>query len=588
MSTLETTSAGDRAERGPGSGAGDPRLGALAQVAMEAGAGHLAAEAAALAARLRDGLFYVACVGQFKRGKSSLLNALVGAPVLPSGVVPVTAVVTVVRHGARLGARVRFGSDDWKEIDPGDLAAYVTEDGNPGNRKGVTGVEAFVPSPLLAGGMCFVDTPGIGSVFLANTEATRAFVPHVDAALVVLGADPPVSADELALVEQIAKQCPALLFVLNKSDKASEAEYRTAEQFTRRVLSERLGVEVPVIFQVSATERLAGQGPPRDWPGLVSALGKLARESGRDLVRAAGERGIALLAGRLRRHLVERRDALRRPVEESERRVEALRGCVAEAEQSLNDLGHLFAAEQDRLGRAFDQRKDEFLARVLPEARAELVEAVRAAEPGRGPALRRRAIEIAEAIARRRLDRWAAEIQPAAEALYVQATRRFVDLANGFLERLAGSGDPALAGLPRAVNPETGLRARSRLYYVSLEPLTTRTALGWLLDVVRSRPRQLRALEREIGEYLEQLIFANANRIESDFHDRVLESRRHFQFEIRTAITEALRSAEQALAVARDCRARGSEAVRAEVERIDAWIQALDTFDKNGQNGALQ
>ena len=568
-----------------GFGVADPGLRVLAQIAEDAGAEHLATEASALAARLRDGLFYVACVGQFKRGKSSLLNALVGEPVLPSGVVPVTAVVTVVRHGTRPGARVRFATGDWRETNPSELAAYVTEDLNPENRKGVTGVEVFVPSPLLADGMCFVDTPGIGSVFLANTEATRAFVPHVDAALVVLGADPPISADEIALTEQLGKQCPDLLFVLNKADKVHDAERAVAVDFTRRVLAERFpGKELP-IFETSATERLARQGPPRGWPALTGALGKLARESGSALVRTAGERGIALLAGRLRRHLAEQRDALVRPIEESERRIEALHGCVTEAEQSLSDLGHLFAAEEERLARAFAERKEEFLARAQPAVRREFVQAVAAIPVRRGPALRRRAVALADEVAVRWLDRWRAEAQPAAEALYVQTTARFVDLANGFLEQLARAGDPALTGLRRAVGPETGFRLRSRMFYTSLMTLTGQSPLVWLLDLVRSRKQELRSIDHAGGQYLERLILANANRVEGDLNERVRESRRRFQYEIRMAITEVVGSAEQALTRAKERRAQGSRAVEGEVDRITSLDQQLDALGRDRKEG---
>jgi hypothetical protein len=186
---------------------GGSHLETFEHLSTEAGASHLAAEARTLAERVREGLFYAACVGQFKRGKSTLLNAIVRQPVLPVGVVPVTAVVTVVRHGEAPLARVRFAAGGWQEIATSDLAQYVTEEQNPENRKGVASVEVFVPSELLRSGMCLVDTPGIGSVFIGNTEATRAFVPHVDTALVVLGADSPISADELALVNDIAKLC---------------------------------------------------------------------------------------------------------------------------------------------------------------------------------------------------------------------------------------------------------------------------------------------------------------------------------------------------------------------------------------------
>lgn len=58
------------------------RVAALSRLAEEVGASAIAADAAALNARLSDGRFYVACVGQFKRGKSTLLNAFVGQSLL--------------------------------------------------------------------------------------------------------------------------------------------------------------------------------------------------------------------------------------------------------------------------------------------------------------------------------------------------------------------------------------------------------------------------------------------------------------------------------------------------------------------------
>ena len=122
-------------------------------------------DARSAAERIAEGRFYVACVGQFKRGKSTLLNALIGEPILPSGVVPVTSVPTILRFGEDYGARVRLDSGEWTEIAIAEIEQYVSETQNPQNSKGVAALEVFVPSPLLAEGMCFVDTPGLGSVF---------------------------------------------------------------------------------------------------------------------------------------------------------------------------------------------------------------------------------------------------------------------------------------------------------------------------------------------------------------------------------------------------------------------------------------
>jgi hypothetical protein len=150
----------------------------LQHLATRLGAVDIAERTRALTQRLAEGRFYVACIGQFKRGKSTLLNALVGDPILPTGVVPVTSVVTVLRYGER-AARVKAGGS-WTPCDPSHLADFVSEDQNPGNRLAVEAVEVFVPCQLLAGGMCLVDTPGVGSVFEDVLGSFKGRVASVD------------------------------------------------------------------------------------------------------------------------------------------------------------------------------------------------------------------------------------------------------------------------------------------------------------------------------------------------------------------------------------------------------------------------
>ena len=126
----------------------------LAELADEFDAEQVAADARSVAERVSEGRFYVACIGQFKRGKSSVLNALVGDSVLPTGVVPVTTVPTIVRYGSHAAARVRFeAAGGWTDIPVKSVDEYVSEEKNPENAKHVAALEIFVPSPLLATGM---------------------------------------------------------------------------------------------------------------------------------------------------------------------------------------------------------------------------------------------------------------------------------------------------------------------------------------------------------------------------------------------------------------------------------------------------
>ena len=124
-----------------------------------------------------------------------------------------------------------------------------------------------------------------------------------------------------------------LVFVLNKADRANAAERSAAVDFARRVLETRLKRPMsPAILEVSALDRLEQSGPERDWGQLVKALENLVLHSGRSLVRKATERGIRRAANQLLAVIKEERNALERPVEESERRIARLRKTLEESE----------------------------------------------------------------------------------------------------------------------------------------------------------------------------------------------------------------------------------------------------------------
>jgi len=559
------------------------RLQHLERVALATGDEAIARDARALAVRVEEGRFHVACVGQFKRGKSTLLNALVGASVLPTGVVPVTSAITIVRYGAARAARVAFDDGRIEEVCISALAAYVSESENPENRKNVRAVEVFVPSPLLARGLCLVDTPGLGSPFGGNAAVTRAFVPHVDAAVVVLGADPPVSGEELDLVAEVAAEVRHLVFVLNKADRLTDEERRQGARFAAEMLSRRLRRPIGPLLQVSAIERLAGGAPTRDWAALERALFALAQEAGADLVRTAEARGAERLARALSNALDERREALVRPLAESEGRLATLRSSVESAERALEDLGVLLGAEAAKLARSFRERQEAFLPAARGDARTQLEQDVRSLACPRTK-LRAEAFRVAQDVMRRAVEHFREELEPAAEESYRRATERFVALANEFLARLAASGEPGLDVLPAALGPEAGLRVPSRLYYT--EMLDRTLALpGWAADAVRPRSWTVRALLRITSRYLDDLIEANSSRVANDLAERVAQSRGRLEAELRETLRRVTAVAEGALARARARRAEGEAAVQQELQTIaslrrDVELLLEPTLDK--------
>jgi GTPase Era involved in 16S rRNA processing len=215
--------------------------------------------------RFAEGRFHLAVLGQFKRGKSTLLNALTGEPILPMGVVPLTAAPTFIQYGKSPEVRVRFEdgrpAESYTGLTPEErascLAGYVTESGNPQNRLGVAEVQVDLSAPILSSGVVLIDTPGIGSTYRHNTTATMNFLQQCDAALFLVSADPPITEVELEFLRHVRQKVPRLFFVLNKIDYLDEQERHEALSFYEQVLAGEVGWkgDFPV-FCVSARSGL--------------------------------------------------------------------------------------------------------------------------------------------------------------------------------------------------------------------------------------------------------------------------------------------------------------------------------------------
>ena len=561
---------GGLSEEGSGTVDCVSRLLELAHVAEELEAEPVAAEARELAARVSEGRFYVACVGQFKRGKSSLLNALVGHTVVPTGFVPVTAVPTVIRFGGELRARVRMRDGSWQDVAMCDLKEYVTEELNPENKKGVDGAEVFVPSLLLVSGMCFVDTPGLGSIFSGNTATTKAFIPHIDAALVVVGADPPIAGEELALVEAVGRQVEDLILVVNKADRTTDPERAAAVQFTREVLEKRLHRPMGDVFEVSAAERTQDRGPLRDWEKLLASLHHLVDDSGKNLVRAAGDRGLQRLGEQALAIVSEDREALQRPVEESERRIELIEQTISEAERSMQELNFLMMAEQQRISDLFVDRHRRFFRSTSTESRAEFEQALSSVRQGFGPHYRRRVMRLVQEITNRKVKPWLNSEQEEGERQYRIAALRFVEMGNSFLKKLAGAGLSELTQMPHELDPEEGLRVRSRFTFEDLiGTAQPPSPLRWLADIFLPIVGARELITNEARQFLSHLLEVNCSRVQNDVLNRIQDSRDRLEVEIRKLLHEISHFAEQALERARKVKAEGAPAVLAAVERLN-------------------
>ena len=226
------------------------KLGALSTAAS--------AECRELKERLTGNIFNLVVVGQFKRGKTCLINALLGADLLPVAVVPLTSIVTILTYGELLRIEVIYSDGRTSLIGSDELTSYVTEVGNPRNIRGVREVVVQYPSAYLKEGVRLIDTPGVGSVYRHNTDVAYQYLPKCDAALFLLSVEQPASQAELDFLRDVRQYADRIFFLLNKIDYLSAHDLDQSIEFSRQVIEEALASNVK-LFPISAKLALEGQ-----------------------------------------------------------------------------------------------------------------------------------------------------------------------------------------------------------------------------------------------------------------------------------------------------------------------------------------
>ncbi len=231
-------------------------------------------QARGLLTRLAAGTFRLAVVGQFSRGKSTLMNALLGGPYLPMGAQPMTSVITTVRYGSHPRAIVRRrGQSLGTEVALAAVAEYVAQASATRAEHQVASVEVEIPVEMLRLGFEFIDTPGVGSAIETSTATTRRFLPQADAVIFVTGFDSPLTQAEEEFLADAARHAGKLFLVLNKRDLLSGQDADAVLEFVRHRLRDYLCITEPRLFALSALEgleavvrddgeRLAGSGLP--------------------------------------------------------------------------------------------------------------------------------------------------------------------------------------------------------------------------------------------------------------------------------------------------------------------------------------
>jgi len=189
----------------------------------------------------------VAILGQFKAGKSSFINSLIGKDILPIGVIPVTTVITRLRYGPEEKAIITYIDGKTSEIALDNVDEYISELKNQANKKNVEVVDIELPSLEAYNGLRFVDTPGLGSVFRYNTEMSEDWLPKVGCAIVTISSDRPLSENDLNLIRELMDYTPRVVLLLSKADLLSEEQQQQVVRFFKDTLKREFNKEFQIV-----------------------------------------------------------------------------------------------------------------------------------------------------------------------------------------------------------------------------------------------------------------------------------------------------------------------------------------------------
>lgn len=223
--------------------------------------------------------FTIAVVGKAKRGKSTLINAMLGRTddmVAPIDKLPASSAITRFRSGAEK-ATVLYQDGSAENVPYSRIREFVTEEGNPNNRKNVAMLEVGGEFPNLPKQVELIDTPGAGSIHEHHDALLHGFIPNADAVIFVLTARMPLDQDELDLLEEIkAADIKKIFFVLNKIDESELRDIEDAVAHNQKLL-ESIGLSVGSFHRVSARNAFRGQ-PDNNVPALLQEIGQFCND----------------------------------------------------------------------------------------------------------------------------------------------------------------------------------------------------------------------------------------------------------------------------------------------------------------------
>lgn len=541
--------------------------------------------------------FNLVVVGQFKRGKTCLINALIGVDILPVAVIPLTSIVTVLTYGERVRVEVHYMDGRVEPIETELLSEYVTETGNPRNERGVREVVIHYPSPYLRDGVRLIDTPGVGSVYLHNTDVAYEYLPKCDAALFLLSVEQPASRAELDFLRDVREYSGKIFFLLNKIDYLSEPEVIESITFSRQVLSEAMGADVKV-FPVSAKLALRGKVEVSEELLLQSRLAAFSGVLDDFLMHEKGKTLLLAASGQLLRTVSQDRLAadlelktLSAPIEELMEKIGLIEARGAQIILERERIGLLMEGELDRLVREI---LDPEMARFTEELRERLKVELQALFDDHQDVPPRELDTLLESHVEREVEKayrgWRLTLEKSLAEAFEKRCTLLAEKTNEIIDVLMRYASE-LFEVPFESSTAAGFWSDDSKFHFKLKEdpvgldLVASSITGALPGLVARRFERLRAFLflkartyflRKRLDQMAHVVGMQAGRVRYDLVERLKKSGFAFRKDLQDKIEAAVRSVGQAVRRGIERREEGEREARERQSELSARLVALD------------
>jgi GTPase SAR1 family protein len=533
--------------------------------------------------KIRSNSFNLVVVGQFKRGKTSLINALLGADILPVAVVPLTSIVTIITWGEALRITVYFNDSRTAEIEPERLVEYVTEKGNPRNIKDVREVVLTYPSPYLKDGVRLIDTPGVGSIYQHNTDVAYQYLPKSDAALFLLSVDQPMSKAELDFLHDVKEYSNKIFFILNKADYLRETDLKESIDFSRSCLKEAVGSEVK-LFPVSARLALEGTAMQSDELILKSMLPRFSRDLNSFLMEEKGNVLILSVTNNLLRNiaqatleLVLELKSLTTPLGELQEKIRAFEHKKGEVLQAKQDFDILLEGEVSRLTKgSLEDDLQRFVRDLLPHEQAHLSEKF---EQNKHLSLKDLRGILEEAVidhVKQAFITWRAIEDERLAKAFEAICKRFITKINETVDELLRYSSELFSVPFDTVKAESLWSVTSGFFYKFKEQPVGTAIIASTLTLALPKFIGDKIVLKKMKEYLQRVVTMQAARAGNDFEERLDKSKLDFRWEMFEKIDATIEGISNAIEKGMTQRSKGAQEVGARERTLSETMSKLD------------